>query len=180
MSKQGYEWPDRKDFWEKACSRMQKPKGKITFAAGNDAAQMLGAWQNWSRWGYEERGREISHAGFVEAWMEKCRSGTFLQVIGWDGVEPIAMVELRTIYDPLFGETTLYGDHAFVKKDYRYGGLMKQMVQYCIDLAEIMGMVKWLVPVTAGEDATAPFLKKVYEDFGFEVSGMTMKLDKVA
>lgn len=180
MPKQGYEWPDRREFWEKGCSRMQRPGSRIVFAAGNDAAQMLGAWQNWVRWGFEERGKEISHSGFLESWVEKCNSGTFLQVVGWDGTEPIAMVELRTIYDPLFGETTLYGDHAFVHRPYRRKGLMQQMVQYCVDIAEITGMVKWLVPVTAGENATAPFLKKVYEDFGFEVSGLTMKLDKVA
>ena len=149
--------------------------GTVEFCAGNDPAQMFGAWLNHYRWGFEEHGVEIDSAGVATDWMSKAQSGTFLQIVGWDGAEPVAMVELRTIYDPMLHTTTLYGDHAFVAKPYRKAGVMKALVGYCIQVAEVMGMKKWLVPVTAGPEATAPFLREVYESYGFEVSGLTMK-----
>lgn len=146
----------------------------VTFAVGNSPEQMFGAWLCHYRWGFEEHKREIDSAGFAQGWMEKAQSGTFLQIVGWDGAEPVAMVELRHLYDPMLHEATLYGDHAYVHPAYRNAGVMRALVDLCIQTAEVMSYDKWMVPVTAGDDATAPFLRKVYESCGFAVTGLTM------
>ena len=145
----------------------------VTFTIANDADAMLGAWLCWKRWG-EEEGNEVDSAGFVGDFCAKRESGTFVQIVGWDGAEPVAMVELRTVYDAIFRKQTLYGDHAWVHPDYRKAGVMRALVQYCIDTANVMGAEKWMVPVTAGDDASAPWLEKVYREFGFKLSGITM------
>jgi len=150
------------------------PARRVTFAAGNDATQMLGAWLNWRRWGLEEHGVEIDAPGFISEWTEKARSGTFLQLVGWDGAEPVAIVELRIIYDSMLRRQTLWGDHAYVHPDYRRRGVMTDLVDFCIDIANVLEIKHWVVPVTAGADATAPWLRKVYEDAGFTQSGITM------
>jgi len=147
---------------------------RVTFCASNTPEQMMGAWINWHRWCLEEHGQEMSAQGFASDWMEKERSGTFLQIIGWDGAEPVAMVELRIINDNLLGKQTCWGDHAFVRADYRKKGIMTDLVQFCIDTATLMGLKHWVVPVTAGAQATAPWLRGVYEAAGFELSGITM------
>lgn len=152
----------------------QLPTRRVVFCAGNDAGAMLGAWLNWSRWGAEEHGVDIDHHGFVQQFVGKTQSGTFLQIVGWDGVEPVAMVELRVIHDPMLRRTTCYGDHAYVQRDYRRKGLMTDLVRYCIDTATLMDLKHWSVPVTAGEQASAPWLRSVYEEAGFSLSGLTM------
>lgn len=149
-------------------------KGEVTFCAGNDPGQMMAAWLNWLRWGWEEHGVEINHGGAVQEWLAKSNDGTFLQIIGWDGVEPVAMVELRLIYDAMLDKKTCYGDHAYVHPDYRRAGLMTRMVDFCIETASLMDFHHWVVPVTAGQDAAAPWLRKVYEAAGFELTGITM------
>ena len=149
--------------------------GRVTFTAGNTPDQMMGAWLNWRRWGLEEHDLEMDSATFVTEWLAKANSGTFLQLIGWDDDgEPVAMVELRTIYDSLLDRVTLWGDHAFVAKAYRKKGVMTDLVAFCIDIANLMRIRHWQVPVTAGAEATAPWLRKVYEDAGFQVTGITM------
>ena len=154
--------------------RFSKPR-KVVFCAGNDADQMLAAWLNWRRWGLEEHGVEVDSAGFIAEWIAKRDSGTFLQLVGWDGAEPVAIVELRTIYDSMLKRTVLWGDHAYVHKDYRRKGLMTDLVDTCIEIAGILDIKHWVVPVTAGEDASAPWLRSVYEAAGFQLSGITMK-----
>jgi len=37
-----------------------------------------------------------------------------------------------------------------------------------------MDLKHWSVPVTAGEQASAPWLRSVYEEAGFSLSGLTM------
>jgi GNAT superfamily N-acetyltransferase len=158
--------------WGRACARMQKPQ-RVVFTLGSDADQMLGAWLCWKRWGAEE-GNEVDSQGFLADWIAKRDSGTFAQIVAWDGTEPVAMVELRMVYEATFRKTTLYGDHAWVHPDYRRGGIMRSLVQYCIDTANLLGFEKWMVPVTAGENASAPFLKDLYASFGFKLTGYTM------
>lgn len=147
----------------------------VTFSAGNDPEAMFAAWLQWRRWGLEEHDIVMSTPAFSGEWIAKVQTGTFLQLIGWDDDdEPVAMVELRVIYDALLDRVTLWGDHAFVAKGYRKAGVMTALVDFCIAIAQFMGIKHWMVPVTAGENATAPFLKKVYEDAGFKVTGITM------
>ena len=149
-------------------------KRDVVFAAGNGPEALLGAWMGWARWGMEEHGKEIDHLGFVGQFMDKTRSGNFLQIIGWDGGEPVAMVELRVLYDALLHRYTCYGDHAYVHPDYRRRGVMTALVDYCIATATLMELKHWVVPVTAGEEASAPWLKSVYEAAGFRTTGLTM------
>ena len=152
-----------------------KAPRRVTFTAGNDPTQMMAAWLNWRRWGLEEHDVEMNTAGFVNEWLTKANSGNFVQLIGWDDDdEPVAMVELMAVHDALLDRTTLWGDHAFVRKDYRKKGVMTELVAFCIDIANVMGIKHWMVPVTAGAEATAPWLRKVYEDAGFKVTGITM------
>ena len=149
--------------------------GEVVFACGNDPTQMFGAWMCHYRWGFEEHGVEIDTAGFAADWVAKAQSGTFVQIVGWDGTEPVAIVELRLLYDAMLRKATLYGDHAFVHRDYRRKGVMTALVDFCIETARLMDMKHWVVPVTAGENATAPWLRGVYEQAGFTLSGLTMK-----
>ena len=46
-----------------------KDSSNVVFCAGNDPGQMMGAWLNWLRWGWEEHGVEINHAGAVQEWL---------------------------------------------------------------------------------------------------------------
>lgn len=148
---------------------------KVAFVAGNTPDQMFSAWLNWRRWGFEEHDIEMDTAAFAQEWLAKKQTESFLQIIGYDeDDEPVAMVELRLIYDALLDRVTLWGDHAYVHKPYRKRGVMTDLVDYCIDIANFMGIKHWMVPVTAGAEATAPFLRKVYEDAGFKVTGITM------
>jgi GNAT superfamily N-acetyltransferase len=145
----------------------------VVFALGSDADQMLGAWVCWKRWAVEE-GNAFDSEGFLSDFIAKRNSGTFAQIIAWDGPEPVAMVELRMVYEAAFRKTTLYGDHAWVHPDYRRGGIMRALVEYCIATATFLGFEKWMVPVTAGDKASAPFLKDLYAGFGFKLTGYTM------
>lgn len=147
---------------------------RVVFVAGNDAAQMLGACLNWARWMAEERGVEIDWAGALSDWMGKAQAQNFLQVVGWDGPEPVAMMEIRANYNSMLHRTTLYGDHAYVHPDYRNEGVFTEMADFAMDTGRLIGHKHWIVPVTAGADATAPWLRSVYERAGFSISGITM------
>ena len=147
----------------------------IEFAAGNDPGQTLGAWMGWHRWCREEHGRELDHGAWLVQQQGKMAGGCYLQVIGWDGAEPVAMVEMIVVYDPMRREQIAHGDKAWVHPDYRREGTMTAMLEFMVPLMEVLGVGHWVAPVTAGADATAPWLREMYEQFGFRLCGITME-----
>lgn len=164
--------------WHKATSRMQRPKA-VEFAAGNDAAQMLGAWICWQRWCWETHGRDIDHATWLEQFVAKRNSGCWLQLIGWDGGEPVAMVEIGLVYDVMLREQVCHGDKAWIHPDYRSTGIFKQILDYLVDLTLVLGVTHGVVPVTAGDDASAPWLRRLYEKHGFKLTGLYMACNPI-
>lgn len=146
----------------------------IEFAAGNDAAQTLGAWLCWNRWCHEEHGRSLDHDAWLREQQGKVTSGCFLQIIGWDGPEPVAMVEMIVVYDAMRRVQIAHGDKAWVHPRYRQGGAYTQMLAFMVPLMAVLGVEHWVAPVTAGDTATAPWLRAMYERFGFRQCGITM------
>jgi GNAT superfamily N-acetyltransferase len=147
----------------------------MIFAAGNDPAQLLGAWMLWHRWCLEEQGRELDHAAFLREQAGKAASGCFLQVVAWDGPEPVAMVEMMVVYDAMRRVQVAHGDKAYVRPEYRRGGTFEAMLSFMVPLMDLMGIATWVAPVTVGREATAPWLTALYERFGFEQAGITME-----
>lgn len=152
----------------------------VVFAVGNDASQTLAAWMCWNRWCWEEYGREIDHAAWLANQQARLAGGGFLQVIGWDRGEPVAMVEVVVVYDTMERVQIAHGDKAWVHPDYRKGGTFTAMLDFMLPLIPLMGLEKWVAPVTAGDRATAPWLRGMYEKFGFELSGLTMVRERKA
>lgn len=153
-------------------ARMARPR-TVEFCAGNDAPQMLGAWMCWNRWCWEEQGRELDHA----AWMRNQEGrANRLQVVGWDGPEPVAMVEVVVVYDAMLRERIAHCDKAWVHKDYRRRGVMEAMVAFLFPLENLLDVGLWVAPVSTGDEATAPWLKSMYERFGFKQVGLSMLL----
>ena len=147
----------------------------VAFAAGNDAGQMLGAWLCWHRWCHEEQGRELHHEAWLREQQGKVAGGCFLQVIGWDGPEPVAMVEMVVVYDAMRRVQVAHGDKAWVAPRYRQAGTLTAMLDFMVPLMDLLGVQHWVAPVTAGDDATAPWLRSMYEKFGFRLAGITMQ-----
>lgn len=146
----------------------------IEFAAGNDAAQLLGAWMCWQRWCWETHGRDLDHEAHLAGRREAAASGSSLQVVGWDGGEPVAMVEVRLGYDACRRKTIGMGDHAWVHPNYRQQGVMSDLVAFLLLLGEALRVEVLLAPVTAGANASAPWLQALYERHGFMLTGLTM------
>jgi GNAT superfamily N-acetyltransferase len=102
-------------------------------------------------------------------------SGCFLQVVGWDGAEPVAMVEMIVVYDAMRRVQVAHGDKAYVHPAYRKNGTFEAMLAFMVPLMDLIGIEHWVAPVTAGPNATAPWLVSMYERFGFEQTGITME-----
>lgn len=147
---------------------------KVTFVAGNGPEATLGAWLCWHRWSLEEHGREIDHEAWLRQQAGKVAGGAFLQVIGWDGAEPVAMVEMVVVYDPMQRVQIAHGDKAWVHPDYRKDGTLTAMLNFMVPLMDYIGVEHWVAPVTAGEEATAPWLREMYEKLGFRLAGLTL------
>lgn len=146
----------------------------VTFTAGNDPGQMLGAWLCWNRWCWEEYGRELDHAAWLAAQQHSLAGGCFLQVIGWDRGEPVAMVEMVVVYDAMERVQIAHGDKAWVHPEYRKEGTLTSMLEFMVPLMTLIGVEKWVAPVTAGDKATAPWLRGMYEKLGFRLAGLTL------
>ena len=146
----------------------------VTFAAGNTPDNCFGAWYLWRRWAKEENGVDIDSAAFVDHWMGLASRGSFVQAIGWDGIEPVAMTSGFLLTHPITGELSMYGDNTYIRPDYRKAGLMHDLLEFAVQTSRFIGVDDMLAPVTAGDRATAAFLEKVYADKGFELSGLTM------
>ena len=147
----------------------------MNFVAGNDAGQLLGAWMLWHRWCLEEQGRELDHAAFLREQSGKVAGGCFLQVVGWDGPEPVAMVEMVVVYDAMRRVQVAHGDKAYVHPGYRRSGAFEAMLAFMVPLMDVLSIKNWVAPVTAGRGATAPWLTAMYGRFGFEQTGITME-----
>lgn len=147
----------------------------VVFTAGNDVGQMLGAWMCWQRWCWEEFGRDLDH----EAWMHESsnltKGGCFLQIIAWDGGNPVGMVNMVVVYDAMRREQIAYGDKAWVHPDYRRGGVYDDMLTFFFQVLDLMGVSHTVAPLSTGSKATAPFLKSVYERHGFEQVGINLE-----
>lgn len=164
--------------WHKATNRMQRPK-TVEFVVGNDAAQTLGAWICWQRWCWETHGRDLDHSAWMTGQQGKLTSGCFMQVVGWDKGEPVAMVEVRVGYDPCAREQMGFGDHAWVHPDYRQEGVMTALLDFLIDLGVLCNVYHFVAPVTAGEGASAPWLRSLYEKRQFQLSGIFMSRNPI-
>mgnify|MGYP003654070635 CR=1 FL=1 len=169
-----YQDPDY--LWDVATAKLTPAKPAVVFTASVDADAMLAAWIGWRRWAMEEFGAELDTATFTADWLAKKASGTFLQIVGWDGNEPIAITDLRFIRDFRAGEIVAWGDHAFVHPDYRKAGVFDALVGFITDCMDFAGLRRGALPVTAGEGATAPWLKAMYERHGCVQTGTTMRL----
>lgn len=146
----------------------------VTLVAGNDASQMLGAWMCWNRWCWEEFGRELDHG----AWLaDQATRDNRIQIVAWDGAEPVGMVEATIVYDPMRRAQIAHGDKAYVMPAYRKTGACRGLVQAVIDLSDLLGVKYVGAPVSAGPDATAPWLRSMYDELGFEVIGISMIRD---
>jgi GNAT superfamily N-acetyltransferase len=128
----------------------------------------------WHRWCWEEQGRELDHAAFLAQQQAKLAGGAFMQVIGWEGPEPMAMVEIYISYDPMRRVYTAVGDKAWVHPDHRQHGVFTSLLGFLRSFMEYVGVSHWTVPVGAGDDATAAFLRGLYEREGFKLAGLTM------
>ena len=146
----------------------------VVFTAGNTPDNAFATWMLWRRWAMEENGVRLDSEGFMDHWMTLSNSGEFVQMVGWDGIEPVAMMAGRVLVHPVTGERSVYGDNTYVAPTYRKGGVMRAMLDFGIATARLIGMRAIIAPVTAGTGATAAFLGKVYADAGFELSGLTM------
>ena len=164
--------------WAQAAAGMKVPRS-VEFAVGNDVAQTLGAWMCWQRWCWETHGRDLDHQAWLTGQQAKFGGNNFMQVVGWDGGEPVAMVEVRVGYDPCTREMMGFGDHAWVHPDYREVGVMTSMLEFLINLGEVCGVYHFVAPVTAGEGASAPWLKSMYEKYDFALTGLFMSRNPV-
>lgn len=151
----------------------------VEFVAGNDSGQALGAWMSWNRWCWETHGRDIDHAAWMTAHQGKVGSGCFTQIVGWDGCEPVAMLEIRVGYDPCEREQMAFGDHAWVHPDYRKEGVMRGMFDFAFALTELFEVYILVAPATAGKNASAPWLRQMYESYGFELDGVTLTRNRL-
>jgi GNAT superfamily N-acetyltransferase len=146
----------------------------VTLQVGNDGEALFGAYAAARAWGLEEHNRIISAEGFAADFALKARSGNFVQILGTNEAgDFVASVELHVLRDPLLGLDRLYGDKLWVRADHRRAGLARQMIRYCIDFATTCGFTHWVVPVSA-KGHGADFLKTVYEQEGFAVSGFML------
>jgi len=152
--------------------------GAVEFTAGNDAAQMLGAWTCWNKWCLEVHGREIEHDVWMAAFSNKMNSGRFIQVVGWCDGEPVATCDAEVSYDMMAKELVATGANGWVDPRLRCSGVWASLADFLVHMCLLAGVNRFIAPVGAGDSASAPWLKAMYEKKGFEVSGFYMALRK--
>lgn len=145
----------------------------VVVEAGLSERQIRARMDLHRAWALEEFGHDLAEESWLRATWGLVNSGCWNLVVVWDGDEPVGIVDMLVIFDPISRELVGHGDHAFVREEYRGSGVFRLLYDAVYNLGVAMGCTKVLAPV--GVDATGEFMRKCYEARGFEVSGMTMR-----
>jgi len=118
-----------------------------------------------------EKGKPFDQDRVARYFAGRIEKGSLLPIIAWDGENPIGMVFLSVDEDPFTGEMTAFGDHAFVRPEYRRDGIYRMLVDAGMQAARLCGCEAILAPV--GHDAG--FLRAFYSERGFQEAGVFMR-----
>jgi len=153
---------------------MQPDPPEIVVAAGTDREQLQALLSLSQLWALEEHGNDL----IVELWAEHTRgkvsTGMWIPLIAWAGPEPVGMVEVSFFDDPGAHYRVGYGDHAFVKEEWRGFGAYRALYDAVHECGKIMGAEEGCIPVGATDEA-GKFLKPMYERAGYHVGGYFMR-----
>lgn len=142
---------------------------RIEIVAGNDAANLMGAFLLFRAWGMEKTGKEMDAAAWLSQWQAEVCSISFVQLVAWDGPMPVAMCRAHRHYDVFYSQIEAWGDKGYALPGYRGERVWSAMVDAAMDVGRIMGAVAGYIPV--GADETAEYLGAMYERRGFVLSG---------
>lgn len=118
-----------------------------------------------------EKGKPYDENRLAAYLMARVERGTLLPVVAWDGDEPVGFCCMMMDTDPFTGETTAFGDHAFVRVEWRGEGVFGDIAQAAADVAGFCSCDALLAP--CGNESA--FLLRHYENMGFEKAGYLVR-----
>ena len=138
---------------------------------GLDECHLRAILALWRAWAEEDGVESYSEQRMAQSLANRIRQGCWLPVVAFDGEHPVGMVEVMVLKDPFTGEITAYGDHAFLRPEYRGIKVFEQLALGAILIADVFGATSRILPM----GTKTWFLKSLYERLGFEVSGYVMR-----
>lgn len=125
----------------------------------------------WEAWALEDEVETYDENRMVRTLAHHIQNGVWLPVVLWDCEKPVGMVEVLVFEDPFTGEITAYGDHAYLRPEYRGVRDFEKLVDGAVFVADVFGATARVLPV--GVKTT--FLKPLYERKGFKIDGYVMR-----
>jgi GNAT superfamily N-acetyltransferase len=118
----------------------------------------------WRAWCYEE-GNALDETAWAAHIVDRVMSASFMPIIMYDGEKAIGVCDATFFTDPMTGEFTCFGDHAYVLPEYRKGSVMRKLFESFLAVAQLCGATRCCGPV---DSKKAAFLQHLYEQYGGE------------
>lgn len=111
-----------------------------------------------------EKGKPYDEMRLAEYLYARIHGARLLPIVAWDGPEPVGFCCAMIDVDPFTGERILFGDHAFVQREWRGAGVFSALVDAGVAVAELCGCDGVIAPVSN----ESSYLLRHYESVGFE------------